>query len=275
MSRRLLRRRPGGWRGALLALAGCTSTTTVTTTAVGSDGDQSRDRQRPGRRRAPRQRAAGTGRRCTSARGQASDGARRGQAGARRQARPARGLQPARPDLRRAGRGRSWPKTSFRRALQLNPRDGDAMHNYGWFLCQQRPLRRGRRAVRARAGAAAVPRDRAHPAGAGRVPGARRPVGAGRAHAVAQLRARPRQSRHRPTTWARCCCTAANSSARASTSSASMRGPTVQRADPVAGGAHRAPPGQPATPCRLYGRQLRDRFPQSTETAAVRTGPLR
>jgi type IV pilus assembly protein PilF len=27
---------------------------------------------------------------------------------------------------------------SFRRALQLNPRDGDAMHNYGWFLCQQK-----------------------------------------------------------------------------------------------------------------------------------------
>ncbi len=27
---------------------------------------------------------------------------------------------------------------SFRRALQLAPRDGDTMHNYGWFLCQQR-----------------------------------------------------------------------------------------------------------------------------------------
>jgi type IV pilus assembly protein PilF len=27
---------------------------------------------------------------------------------------------------------------SFRRALQLNPKDADAMHNYGWMLCQQR-----------------------------------------------------------------------------------------------------------------------------------------
>jgi len=27
---------------------------------------------------------------------------------------------------------------SFRHALQLAPRDTDAMHNYGWFLCQQR-----------------------------------------------------------------------------------------------------------------------------------------
>ncbi len=26
---------------------------------------------------------------------------------------------------------------SFRRALQLNPRDPDALHNYGWFACQQ------------------------------------------------------------------------------------------------------------------------------------------
>jgi len=27
---------------------------------------------------------------------------------------------------------------SFERGLQLNPRDADTMHNYGWFLCQQR-----------------------------------------------------------------------------------------------------------------------------------------
>lgn len=27
---------------------------------------------------------------------------------------------------------------SFRRALQLDPRDADTMHNYGWFLCQQK-----------------------------------------------------------------------------------------------------------------------------------------
>jgi len=27
---------------------------------------------------------------------------------------------------------------SFKRALQLNPHDGDAMHNYAWYLCQQK-----------------------------------------------------------------------------------------------------------------------------------------
>lgn len=26
---------------------------------------------------------------------------------------------------------------SFRKALQINPRDADTMHNYGWFVCQQ------------------------------------------------------------------------------------------------------------------------------------------
>lgn len=29
---------------------------------------------------------------------------------------------------------------SFRRALQINPRDPDALHNYGWLLCQQNQL---------------------------------------------------------------------------------------------------------------------------------------
>ena len=27
---------------------------------------------------------------------------------------------------------------SFKRALQINPADGDSMHNYGWYLCQQK-----------------------------------------------------------------------------------------------------------------------------------------
>jgi type IV pilus assembly protein PilF len=29
-------------------------------------------------------------------------------------------------------------ETSFQRALQMNPRDADALHNHAWFLCQQR-----------------------------------------------------------------------------------------------------------------------------------------
>jgi type IV pilus assembly protein PilF len=31
----------------------------------------------------------------------------------------------------------SVAEESFRRALQLGPRDGDTMHNFAWFLCQQ------------------------------------------------------------------------------------------------------------------------------------------
>jgi type IV pilus assembly protein PilF len=29
---------------------------------------------------------------------------------------------------------------NFKRALQMNPRDPDTMHNYGWFLCQSRRM---------------------------------------------------------------------------------------------------------------------------------------
>lgn len=32
---------------------------------------------------------------------------------------------------------------SFKRALQLNARDADTMHNYGWFLCQQQRYAEG------------------------------------------------------------------------------------------------------------------------------------
>ncbi len=37
----------------------------------------------------------------------------------------------------RLGDGRQ-AEDSFRRALQLNPRDADTMHNYAWMMCQQR-----------------------------------------------------------------------------------------------------------------------------------------
>jgi type IV pilus assembly protein PilF len=41
--------------------------------------------------------------------------------------------------LVQAAMGDAGPaEDSFRRALQLAPRDGDTLHNYGWFLCQQK-----------------------------------------------------------------------------------------------------------------------------------------
>ncbi len=39
-------------------------------------------------------------------------------------------IQAAKGDDRQA-------EESFNRALQIDPRDADAMHNYGWFLCQR------------------------------------------------------------------------------------------------------------------------------------------
>jgi len=33
---------------------------------------------------------------------------------------------------------RALAEDSFRRALQLNPQDADGLHNFGWYLCQQK-----------------------------------------------------------------------------------------------------------------------------------------
>ena len=65
---------------------------------------------------------------------------------------------------------------SFKRALQINPRDADTMHNYGWYLCQQKRYPEAARLLLAGAGGAAVPRHGAHAAGAGHLPGRRGPA---------------------------------------------------------------------------------------------------
>ena len=94
------------------------------------------------------------------------DGARPGQAGDRGRPEHGRGLQPARPDLRQPRRSARWPRRASGARCSSTRSDADTMHNYGWYLCQQKRYRRSRRAVRAGAGAAAVPRRAAHAAGA-------------------------------------------------------------------------------------------------------------
>ena len=108
---------------------------------------------------------------------------------------------------------------SFKRALQLNARDADAMHNYGWYLCQQKRYRGIERAVH---------------------PGAREPQYRGVARtllaqgvcqayagqlAEAEARCRAptsstRPARSRRPTSRKCCTGAASTSARASTCAA-------------------------------------------------------
>ena len=135
---------------------------------------------------------------------------------------------------------------SFRRALQINPRDADTMQNFGWYLCQQKRYPEAERAVRPGARRAELPRRAPHPAGPGRLPGLRRPAGRVRGVAVARLRARPGESRNRRRPVRRCCTGAANSSARGSTSAGSTACRTSrQRADAVARGAHREQARQP------------------------------
>lgn len=137
-------RLPGRWV-ALVAVAWLAACTTTTTTTSGNAGS-----------------AAGAGSETRSTRGgsEAADAERRAKvrlelAGlylARGQADTAldevKQAIAAKPDMAEAYSLRgliygtlgevTLADESFRRALQLSPGDGDAMHNYGWFLCQQR-----------------------------------------------------------------------------------------------------------------------------------------
>ena len=119
----------------LAVLGACTSTTTVTTSAAGSDGLPARAGTEPGdpdRRAQVRMELAG----LYLGRGQASTALDEVNA-----------ALAAKPDLPEAYNLRGLIHASlgdsqradadFQRGLRLNPRDGNAMHNYGWFLCQQ------------------------------------------------------------------------------------------------------------------------------------------
>jgi len=119
-----------------LGLAACTTTTTTTSTTVGSSGGPSSSSKDP----------VDTERRAKVRLELAGMYLGRGQ--------PATALDEvnqaiaAKPDMAEAYNVRGLiyaalgdvqlAEENFRRSLQLNPRDGDAMHNYGWFLCQQR-----------------------------------------------------------------------------------------------------------------------------------------
>lgn len=123
----------------LAVLAGCTTTTTTTSTGPAGDTEA-----RPGRLA-----AADKGdpeRRAKVRLELASAYLSRGQFDtALEEARQALAAKPDWPDaysllaLIYASQGDNrQAEQSFQRALQLSPQDGNLMHNYGWYLCQQR-----------------------------------------------------------------------------------------------------------------------------------------
>lgn len=137
-------RASSAWRVALpvllLALAGCTSTTTqVVRQGNETSGTQVTEQRKPPdaaemeRRARLRLELAG----MYFSRGQTST--------ALDELKAAMAMSPDLPEahslrglvLASAGDLRG-AEDSFQRALQLAPRDADVMHNYGWFLCQQR-----------------------------------------------------------------------------------------------------------------------------------------
>lgn len=120
---------------ALAVLAACTSTTTVTTSTAGSDGLPARAGTEPGdahRRAQVRLELAG----LYLARGQASTAL--GEVNVAIAAKPDLAEAYSLRGLIHASLGDAQlADADFQRALKLNPRDGNTMHNHGWFLCQQ------------------------------------------------------------------------------------------------------------------------------------------
>ncbi|MDP1648229.1 MAG: type IV pilus biogenesis/stability protein PilW [Rubrivivax sp.] len=131
-----------GWVAlvAMALLAACTTTTTTTTTGSAGGGGRDTRTARGGSEGADAERSAKVRLELAGlylARGQASTALEE-----------VKLAIAAKPDVAEAYNLRgliygtlgemTLADESFRRALQLDPRDGDAMHNYGWFLCQQR-----------------------------------------------------------------------------------------------------------------------------------------
>ncbi len=113
---------------------------------------------------------------------------------------------------------------SFRRALQIDPRDADTLQNFGWYLCQQKRYPEADAMFNQ---ALAVPRDRDAPrtlltqgvcqARAGQPGIAERTL-------MRSYELDPANPATR-STWPRCCTAWVNTSARASRSAASTRWP--------------------------------------------------
>jgi type IV pilus assembly protein PilF len=137
------------WVGMAGVLAGCVSSTTSTKSPTGSSGYQP----------APTVSPSGAGRDLVTASDE-SDASRRGRLRLElatryyaqgqmataldevKQSLAADASQSAAYNLRgliySSLNESGLAEESFRRALQLSPGDADTLHNYGWFLCQQR-----------------------------------------------------------------------------------------------------------------------------------------
>ena len=128
---------------ALLAgsawMAGCTSTTTTTSTGPAGDTEARTGRPAAADKGDPERRAKVRLELASAylSRGQFDT--------ALEEARQALAAKPDWPDahsllaLIYASQGDNrQAEQSFQRALQLSPQDGNLMHNYGWYLCQQR-----------------------------------------------------------------------------------------------------------------------------------------
>jgi type IV pilus assembly protein PilF len=128
------------WALAALVLAGCSSQTTVTEVRGGRDANgnsssnvSEADKGNPERRARARLELAS----LYLSRGQAEEAL--GDVNSAINAKPDMAEAYSLRGLIYGALGQmAQADESFQRALQLAPRDADTLHNYGWFLCQQK-----------------------------------------------------------------------------------------------------------------------------------------
>ena len=177
-----------------------------------------------------------------------------------------RGLIYMRLDDDAPGRGQLPPRAA------LNPRDADALHNYGWLLCQQKRYAEAEPLFE-RALAEPTYGDRAKTLMAQGVCQVRAgQLRRGRAHPGAVLRARRRQPGDRRQPGATCCYQRGDFE-RAHFYIRRVNNSDVgQRRDAVAGCGIERKRRQPRRAADSSASQLRGRFPQSREAAAFDRG---
>ena len=161
---------------------------------------------------------------------------------------------------------------SFRRAMQLAPHDADLMHNYGWYLCQQRRFDEAdaqfKRAI-AEPAYRSVPRTMLV---ARHLPGARRQDARTPRRRCRAPTSSIRPTRRSPSTWPRCCTATAQYERarfyirRVNNNQELASAQTLWLAARI---EHKLGQEQQV---KAMGAQLRNRFPQSPEALLFEKG---
>jgi type IV pilus assembly protein PilF len=161
---------------------------------------------------------------------------------------------------------------SFKRALQLAPQDAGSMHNYAWFLCQQRRFADADLQFERRSARAAVPRRDVRTLMAQGVCQARAGLWAQAERTLSRSFELDSANPSPPSTWPKCCCTGANWSVRVFYVARINAQPEQVSAQSLWLAARIERRIGDVQALQDLGRKLSERFPQSPETVLFERG---